>query len=82
MPGDNDFPTSITGLPLAVPYQAIRAGATDAVNFFIANGINPLTMAPDPQVAALQPFLGLVNDFLNGYAGPDPFSDDRITLCL
>ena len=27
-------------------------------------------MAPDPQVSALQPFLGLVNDFLNGYAGP------------
>ena len=70
MPGDNDFPTSITGLPLAVPYQAISAAANVAINQFIAGGINPLTMAPDPQVAALQPFLGIVNDFLNGYAGP------------
>ena len=70
LPGDNDFPTSITGLPLAVPYQAISAAANVAINQFIAGGINPLTMSPDPQVAALQPFLGLVNDFLNGYAGP------------
>ena len=70
LPGDNDFPTSITGLPLAVPYQAISAAANVAINQFIAGGINPLTMAPDPNVVALQPFLGIVNDFLNGYAGP------------
>jgi len=70
LPGDNDFPTSITGLPLAVPYGAIKSGSDAAINFFIANGINPLTSAPDPNVAALSPFLPLVNAFLASYAGP------------
>ena len=70
LPGDNDFPTSITGLPLIVPYNAIKEGADAAINGFIAGGINPLTMAPDPAVASLQPLLPVINAFLSGYAGP------------